>query len=168
MRYEIEAGGRVRHVEVRRGDDGFVVAVDGREWPVSAARIDPQTLSLLIGGRSVEVVVAPDPATGQLRVGLGPAAVEAAVNGRRRAGRRDDGHAAGGAGPQRIVAPMPGKTVRVLVKPGDDVAARQPLVVIEAMKMENELRAVRAGKVAEVHAREGASVDAGTLLVVVT
>jgi biotin carboxyl carrier protein len=63
---------------------------------------------------------------------------------------------------------MPGKTVRVLVKPGDDVAARQPLVVIEAMKMENELRAVRAGKVAEVHAREGASVDAGTLLVVVT
>jgi biotin carboxyl carrier protein len=62
---------------------------------------------------------------------------------------------------------MPGKIVRVLVDPGDVVAARQPLVVVEAMKMENELRAVRAGKVAEMHAREGQSVDAGALLVVI-
>ncbi len=168
MHYEIEAGGRTRQVEVRRVDGGFVVSVDGHAWQVSAARIDPQTLSLLIDGRSVEAIVAPDPATGQLRVGVGPAAIEAVVNGRRRGGRRDDGHAASGGGPQRIVAPMPGKTVRVLVKPGDAVAPRQPLVVIEAMKMENELRAVRAGIVAEVLAREGTSVDAGTLLVVVT
>ncbi len=167
MRYEIEVGGRVRQVDVRRVDEGLVVTVDGRAWPVAPARIDPQTLSLLIDGQSVEVTVAPDPGTGQLRVGLGAAAVGAAVNGRRRGARHDDGQGAG-AGPQRILAPMPGKTVRVLVKPGEAVAARQPLVVIEAMKMENELRAARAGTVAEVHAREGASVDAGTLLVVIT
>jgi biotin carboxyl carrier protein len=60
---------------------------------------------------------------------------------------------------------MPGKVVRVLVKNGDTVLARQPLVVVEAMKMENELRAGRDGTVAEVHAKEGASVDAGALLV---
>ncbi len=59
---------------------------------------------------------------------------------------------------------MPGKVVRVLVKPGDAVRARQPVVVVEAMKMENELRAGRDGTVAEIHAREGTSVDAGALL----
>jgi biotin carboxyl carrier protein len=62
---------------------------------------------------------------------------------------------------------MPGKVVRVLVKSGDLVRARQPLVVVEAMKMENELRAQRDGTVADVQAREGQSVDAGALLVVV-
>jgi biotin carboxyl carrier protein len=62
---------------------------------------------------------------------------------------------------------MPGKVVRVLVKPGDVVAARQAVVVVEAMKMENELRANREGTVSEVHAHEGISVDAGALLIVI-
>ena len=62
---------------------------------------------------------------------------------------------------------MPGKVVRVLVKAGDAVRARQPVVVVEAMKMENELRADREGTVAEIHAREGVSVEAGALLVVI-
>jgi biotin carboxyl carrier protein len=62
---------------------------------------------------------------------------------------------------------MPGKIVRVLVQTGDAVQARQPLVVMEAMKMENELRASRDGTVADVRVREGTSVDAGALLVVV-
>ena len=81
-------------------------------------------------------------------------------------GRRRDG-AATGAGPQRIVAPMPGKIVRVLVTAGDDVQLRQGLVVVEAMKMENELRAARPGRVREVFVRVGESVEAGTPLVVV-
>ena len=72
-----------------------------------------------------------------------------------------------GAAPQRLVAPMPGKVVRVLVKTGDAVHARQPLVVVEAMKMENELRASRDGTVAEIHVREGQSVEAGALLIVI-
>ena len=60
-----------------------------------------------------------------------------------------------GAGPQRVVSPMPGKVVRVLVKAGDEVKARQGLVVVEAMKMENELRAARDGRVREVARRRG-------------
>jgi biotin carboxyl carrier protein len=62
---------------------------------------------------------------------------------------------------------MPGKVVKVLVKPGDEVKARQGLVVVEAMKMENELRSPKDGRVAEVLVAEGASVEAGRLLVVV-
>src|SRR5207249_3257894 len=60
----------------------------------------------------------------------------------------------GPAGPARLVAPMPGRIVRVLAEPGQEVEAGQGLVVMEAMKMENELRSPRAGRVVEVHARE--------------
>ena len=74
---------------------------------------------------------------------------------------------ASGTGPQRVAAPMPGKIVKVLVQPGDAVEARQGLVVVEAMKMENELRAQRPGTVTDVRVQEGMSVEAGTVLVVV-
>jgi acetyl/propionyl-CoA carboxylase alpha subunit len=69
------------------------------------------------------------------------------------------------AGTQRLVAPMPGTVLRVLVAPGDEVQARQPLVVLEAMKMETPVSAPFAGRVSAVHAEEGASVAAGALLV---
>jgi biotin carboxyl carrier protein len=72
------------------------------------------------------------------------------------------------SGPRRIVAPMPGRVVKVLVKPGDTVDARQGLVVVEAMKMENELRAPGAGTVTEVKVTEGASVEANSVLVVIS
>ena len=62
---------------------------------------------------------------------------------------------------------MPGKVLRVLVKPGDEVQLRQPLVVVEAMKMENELTSPKAGRVKDVAVKEGVSVEAGRLLVVV-
>jgi biotin carboxyl carrier protein len=166
MQYEIDAGGRTRHVVVTREGDGFTVTVDGRARPVNPARIDAHTLSLLIGSASHEVTIVPDPASGQLTVGVGNTPVAVVFNGRRRSARKEAGGDAA-SGPQRIVAPMPGKIVRVLVEPGDRVRARQALVVIEAMKMENELRAARDGTVAEVQAREEMSVDAGTLLVVI-
>jgi biotin carboxyl carrier protein len=108
------------------------------------------------------VTVAAD-ATGHYVVQVGATPFSVMLNGGRR-GRQDAGGQTGD-GPQRIAAPMSGKVVRVLVKEGDSVLARQPLVVVEAMKMENELCAGRDGTVAEVHAREGASVDAGALLV---
>jgi biotin carboxyl carrier protein len=62
---------------------------------------------------------------------------------------------------------MPGKMVRILVESGQAVQADQGLVVMEAMKMENELRSPRAGRVREVHVREGQAVETGALLVVV-
>jgi biotin carboxyl carrier protein len=89
--------------------------------------------------------------------------VAATVNRRRpRDGATGDSPA---AGEDRILAPMPGRIVRVLVSPGDLVHARQGLVVVEAMKMENELSAARPGRVREVPVTEGMSVEAGRLLV---
>jgi biotin carboxyl carrier protein len=73
----------------------------------------------------------------------------------------------GAQGRQVVRAPMPGRVVRVLVEEGQAVEARQGLVVVEAMKMENELRATHAGTVASVKVAPGAAVEAGAELVVV-
>ncbi len=165
MQYEVEVDGRTLPVHIRRVDGHYLVTVDGRETVVDAARVDGHTLSLLIGTASYEMAIAPDRASGQLTVHVRGVPVLAALNNRRRWGRKDDG--ATGSGPQKVVAPMPGKIARVLVAPGAAVVARQPLIVIEAMKMENELRASHGGTVAELHVQEGQSVDAGALLLVV-
>jgi biotin carboxyl carrier protein len=170
--YEVEVGGRTRRVVARREGRGFAVELDGRAWLVDFARGGVHSLSLIVDNgdaagarRSADVTIAPAASGDQLTVLVGSVPIGVTLNGRRT--HRSRGDAAAGLGPQRITAPMPGKVVRVLVKIGDAVAARQPVVVVEAMKMENELRAVRAGTVAEVHAREHMSVEAGALLVVI-
>lgn len=173
MQYEVDVGGRVRRVVVNGSGGRLAVEVDGRAWRVDAARIDAHTLSLIVDRvwpeddrrASYEVAVTPGTAPGQLTVHVGSTPVTVTLNGRR---RRPDAAGHAGNGPQRLVAPMPGKVVRVLVQTGDSVRARQPLVVVEAMKMENELRAGRDGVVAGIHVREGASVEAGALLVEIT
>jgi glutaconyl-CoA/methylmalonyl-CoA decarboxylase subunit gamma len=175
VQYEVDIGGRRFQVAVTRTDGVFAVSVDGRTRHVDAVQVDAHTLSLLVdgaesvdaaaaGNASHEVSIAADPVSGQLEVHVGATAIAALLNGRRRWKRKEDGAT---SGPQRLVAPMPGKVVRVLVNNGDRVTARQPVMVVEAMKMENELRASRDGTVAELHAREGMSVDAGALLVVI-
>ena len=165
--YEVEIGRRTRHVTVSRAGRGFAVTVDGHTRHVDVARIDGRTLSLILDdARSQDVIVTPNPATGHLTVAVGGMQVPAVLNGRRHR-LRDKSAGSRAERPERLHAPMPGKIVRVLVRSGDTVVARQPLVVVEAMKMENELRAGRDGAVAEVHAREGESVDRGALLVVI-
>jgi biotin carboxyl carrier protein len=120
---------------------------------------------MLLGTRSVDISFEPG-RDGELVVRVDGEPVRLAVpEPRPRVGRR--GHDAGAAGgPAAVSAPMPGRVVKVLVSPGESVAARQPVVVVEAMKMENELRAPRAGTVREIRAAEGASVEAGAVLVV--
>jgi len=171
MQYEVEVGGRRRQVVVNRSGDGFAVSVDGRTRQVDAARIDAHTLSLVVDSVwSTEVSIAADPVSGQLTVHVGSIPVVVTLSGRRRWVRKDEGAGSGsgsGSRPQRLVAPMPGRVVRVLVTAGDLVTAGQPVVVVEAMKMENELRASREGTVADIHVREGMSVDAGALLLVI-
>jgi biotin carboxyl carrier protein len=165
VRYEVDVNGRVKHVDVHRRDGHFVVTVDGREWTIDAARIDSHTVSLLMGSASREVTIAPDATPGQLVVGFNGVPMTVTVNGRRRWSRQEDG--THGNGPQQLIAPMPGKIVRVMARVGTAVQPRQPLVVVEAMKMENEVRASRPGVVSELLVQEGQSVDAGALLMVV-
>jgi biotin carboxyl carrier protein len=89
------------------------------------------------------------------------------AGGRAGRGGRRDGHAAAAAGPLRVDSPMAGRIVRVLVSVGDAVEARQGLAVVEAMKMENELRTPRAGTVTDVRVVVGSAIDAGTVVCVI-
>jgi biotin carboxyl carrier protein len=173
VKFQYEIGDRVRTVEVHRDAAGFRIGVDGRERLVDAVRVGGDSWSLVVraagedsaSARSVEAVVVPG-AAGAFDVHVD--GVHVPVRMRDEHGRRArTATGAVGAGPQRITAPMPGKVVRVLAKPGDHVQPRQALVVVEAMKMENELRAAREGRVREVFVAEGQSVDAGAALVVV-
>ena len=165
MRFEIETGRRRRTIDVKRSGDAWTATVDGRVMRVDFRRVDDRW-SMLVGEASYEVAIE-SRRQGRHLVHVDGHIVPVTVRVPGRGGRNavDDGESA--TGPATIVAPMPGRVVKVLVAPGDAVIPRQGLVVVEAMKMENELRAPRAGTVAEVRVREGAPVDANVVLVVI-
>ncbi len=167
MKFDVEVAGRERAVTVERlGETGrFRIVLNGQAHDVDASPIDlGLSILFLSDGRSLDAAATPGPG-GDWLVQLPHLDVSVVVDGRRHV--RGGQGVAGGPGQQRVIAPMPGRVLRVLVKPGDQVAHRQGLVVVEAMKMENELTAPKAGTVTEVAIAEGASVEAGRLLVVI-
>jgi len=125
----------------------------------------PGVFSVLVGDRSFLVHVAPG-TEGELEVWTGGDERHAIslADLRDRSSRRPK---VSGDGPIEVRAQMPGKVIKVLVEPGTSVEAGQGLVVVEAMKMQNEMKAPKSGKVARVLAREGATVVAGEPLAVV-
>ncbi|HSD28142.1 MAG TPA: biotin/lipoyl-containing protein [Vicinamibacteria bacterium] len=162
MRFDAEIGGRTLRLSVGARDGGYAVDLDGRQLHVEAVFEGP-FLSLCIDGQRHELgmvrrgdAFAVTSPTGVLEVQLCEAARYSDLGARRSP-----------AGPARVSAPMPGKVVRVLVGAGQAVEAGDGLVVVEAMKMENELRAPRAGVVLDLPAREGQPVESGALLAVV-
>jgi len=174
MQHTVEVNGRVRQVTVEQREGRYLVRLDEKAWVVDAALVGTHMLSLLMGEdsgtlavQSREVSLATNPLTGQFTFAVGHVPMPVSLAVRRGFGREADA-AEGGSAPQRIVAPMPGKVVRVLARPGDTVVHRQPVIVIEAMKMENELRASRDGTLTDILVQEGQSVEAGTLLAIVT
>jgi len=170
MTFDIEINGRGRMIQVDRATAGrYRVIVDGHTHLVDAERVGTFGLSLLFdgaNGSSREIQVSPGNVPGELLVGLDGKSVTVVVNGRRTGRASSDGGSAA-RGEQTIVAPMPGRVVRLLVSNGDEVTARQPVVVVEAMKMENELRSPKAGRVKEIAVAAGESVEAGRTLVVI-
>lgn len=170
MLFEIDINDRTRKVQVEKvgatGPDGgrFRVLIDGELAAVDARKTDLGLSLVFEDGQSVDVALTDRPG-GEWFVQLPHADVTASVDARRF--QRGEGGGGAKSGVQRLKAPMPGRVVRVLVKPGDEVAHRQGVVVVEAMKMENELGAPKAGRVKEVAVTEGQSVEAGRLLVVI-
>jgi biotin carboxyl carrier protein len=171
MTFEVEVNGKTRQVSVELipGATGrYRVSVDGKERSVDAREVDESTLSIILLDRDgachdVELVVGAS--AGELLVRTWDGLLRVEVDKRRR--RRGSDAAGGVEGEQRVVAPMPGKVVRILVSPGQEVKARQGLVVVEAMKMESEIASPKAGRVKEVGVKEGMSVEAGRVLAIV-
>ena len=162
MKYEVLLAGEKRVVELARASDAWKIVLDGVEIDVNAIEVAPNTFSVLLNGVSHQVRIAPR-IDGTLTLYTGSAEYHAEVTDPRAwRGRRHGALEAEGR--QQITAPMPGKVVRLLVSEGDAVEAGQGLLVVEAMKMQNEVRSPKAGKVEKLLAKEGLAVNAGDVL----
>jgi biotin carboxyl carrier protein len=169
MKYEVQLASPGKEktlvIELERDGVAWRVTLDGRPVAVDAVEIAPNTLSILLNGQSFEVNVSSSP-DGKLKLQTGSREfIAEVIDPRAWSGRRHGSVEAQGR--QQIVAPMPGKVVRLLVKEGDRVEAGQGLLVVEAMKMQNEIRSPKGGTVERVLAKEGQAVNAGDVLCVV-
>jgi biotin carboxyl carrier protein len=163
VKYEVLLAGKSRVVELVRMDEQWKISLDGTELEASIREVAPYTFSVLLNGESHQVRIAPQP-DGTLTLHSGLAEYHAELNDPRVwKGRRHGALEAEGR--QQITAPMPGKVVLLLVAEGDAVEAGQGLLVVEAMKMQNEIRSPKNGKVEKLFARQGQAVNAGEVLV---
>jgi len=159
--FEIELAGKKHRVESTTRGEREQWTIDGAALEADAVEVSPGVYSILIDGKSLEVRV--EPFAGKLRVAAGGREVEATVRDPREWQRARHG-AAETEGRQQILAPMPGKVVRLLVATGDTVQAGQGIVVVEAMKMQNEIRSPKSGKVERLAVIEGQTVNAGEVV----
>lgn len=165
MVYEVRIDGCTYRVELARGKQGYACRLDGREVVLDSVSAEPEVLWLLLEGRSYEV----------RRETQANGAMHVVVRGRRYAAEVRDSRALRSrraavgkdVGPLRLVAPMPGKVVRVLKAEGEAVEPGEGVVVVEAMKMQNEIRSPRKGVVRKVLVAAGTAVNAGEGLAVV-
>ncbi|RMG17123.1 MAG: acetyl-CoA carboxylase biotin carboxyl carrier protein subunit [Deltaproteobacteria bacterium] len=164
MRFTATHGEATHEIDVTFDGERYTVTLDGQKHEVDALLLEGNIWSLLIDGKSYEVDVE------------GEEEVTVRVRGRvhrfrildeRRMRMRMASGAFSAEGKQVVRAPMPGKVVKILVREGDSVEAEQGVVVVEAMKMENELRAPKAGTVKSIAVEEGALVEGQAALVVI-
>lgn len=163
MIFDISVNERDYRVELEAQKSGsWSCRVNGEEFAVDATNTAPGVLSLLIGGESFEVIA--NAVNQQIAIGGVRYAVEVRDP---RAWKTRKSRAGASEGPKKIVAPMPGKVVRVIASEGAEVESGAGVVVIEAMKMQNELKSPKKGKVVKIMAKEGSPVNAGDVLAVV-
>jgi biotin carboxyl carrier protein len=165
MKIEVHIGNKTRAVELEKDGGAWTVALDGTRVDADVAEVEPGVFSVLLRGASYEVRVSPR-GDGMLTVQAGNDELAVEVSDPRAWRGRRHGEVEA-EGRQQVTAPMPGKVVRVLVRVGDKVEAGQGLVVVEAMKMQNEVRSPKSGTVERLTAKEGQPVNAGEVLAVV-
>jgi biotin carboxyl carrier protein len=164
MTYEVTINGRSHRLELERADGLWQCRLDGREVRLDAVLARRDVLSVLIDGKAYEIKREQTATDMHLWVGGERFAAELrdpkSLRGRK--GGSADEH-----GAKKLLAPMPGKVVRVLVPEQTEVEAGQGIIVVEAMKMQNELKSPKKGVVQKVLAAEGAAVNAGDVLAIV-
>lgn len=164
MVYEVTINGKQYQLDLERANAGWRCRLDGREIKVDAVLARRDVLSVLIGGRAYEVKREWTATDMHLWVGSARYAAELRDP---RSLRSRRGAAVDEKGPRKLLAPMPGKVVRVLIGERQAVEAGQSILVVEAMKMQNEIKSPKKGTVQKIVAAEGANVNAGDVLAVV-
>lgn len=161
MIYEVTIGEKAHRVDLVREGTGWRCKLNGREFPLDIIATQNGVLSILLDGKSYEVKQ--DVTSAETLMIVGSQRFAATVRDPRSllSRRASD---SGGHGPRKITAPMPGKVVRIVAPVGTTVEAGQTILVIEAMKMQNELRSPKKGIVKKLIVSEGAAVEAGQAL----
>ena len=162
MKLAVKVRDHVHDVVVTRQNGHYVVEVDGRRHEVDSHKLENNFYSFITDERSYEVSVERDGDSYKVR--RGAAQLDVTISDPSRRAREG---LAGKAGPEKIVSQMPGKVVRVLVAEGDVVEPGAGLVVVEAMKMENEITTVQGGTVTRIAVSAGTAVEGGALLLIV-
>ena len=163
MKYEVEIQGRAVTAEVEQHGERIEAQIDGRHYELKVVSPERDVYTIFDSDRVYEARVwASD--RDALRVRIGGIVFSTIVIDRKHR-RPTTEHRTEGR--QNLTAPMPGKVVRILLSAGDDVAAGQGVLVVEAMKMQNEIKSPKSGRVVEVRVSEGESVNANQVLVVV-
>jgi biotin carboxyl carrier protein len=164
MTYEISIDGKNHHLELNQQEGRWQCVLDGESVEVDAVVARPNVLSVIIGGQAFEVKRESTASDMHLWVKSARFAVDVRDPRSLRSRRAKGGSI---EGPQKMLAPMPGKIVRVIAAAGTEVEAGQGVLVIEAMKMQNELKSPKKGTVKQVLVAEGTSVTAGEVLAIV-
>ena len=164
MLCEVTIDGKPYRLDLKKVAGRWLCHLDGREIQMDAVAARRDVLSILIDGKAYEVKRERTAADLHLWVGSARYAAELrdlrSLQSRQRAGGPSKG-------PQKLLAPMPGKVVRVLLAEGSPVEAGQGILVVEAMKMQNEIKSPKKGIVQKLAAGEGSAVNAGDVLAIV-
>jgi biotin carboxyl carrier protein len=163
MTYDIDINGKNYRLDLNRADGRWTCRLDGSEVEVDAVLARPDVLSLRIGDQVYEVKC--EHVAGETHLWVGSVRFAAEVRDPR--SLRGRVRAVDDHGPRKLTAPMPGKIVRVLVRQGDEVEAGAGMLVVEAMKMQNEIKSPKKGTVHKILVGEGAAVNAGDVLAIV-
>jgi biotin carboxyl carrier protein len=164
MTYDVVVDGKTHRLELTKGEKTWLCKVDDQQIEVDAALTARDVMSILLGGDAFEVKRERS-LGGNLHLVIGSARYAVDVQDPRSLRTR---RAAGGeAGPQQLTAPMPGKIVRVMVAEKDEVKVGQGVLVMEAMKMQNEMKSPKDGRVQKILTSEGSTVNAGDTLAVI-
>jgi biotin carboxyl carrier protein len=165
MTYDVILDGKHYRLELDHAEGRWSCDIDGRAVEVDAVLARPDVLSLRIGNDAYEVKCERSANGNDLHVWVGSVRFAAEVRDPR--SLRGRARAVDDHGPRKLTAPMPGKIVRVLVSEGATVEAGSGVLVVEAMKMQNEIKSPKKGTIQKILVGEGAAVNAGDVLAIV-
>lgn len=165
MTYDVVVDGKTHRLELTRGERTWLCKIDDQPMEIDAALTARDVLSVLVGGKAYEIKRERS-LQGELHMVIGSARYAVDVQDPRSLRTR---RAAAGAeaGPVRVTAPMPGKIVRIMVSEKEEVKAGQGIITMEAMKMQNELKSPKDGKVQKILTAEGSTVNPGDALAII-
>jgi biotin carboxyl carrier protein len=163
MIYDITIDGKNHRLDLNRANGNWSCKLDGRTIEVDAILARPDVLSLRIANKAYEVKC--ERTAGEFHLWVGSVRFAAEVRDPR--SLRSRSRAVDDHGPRKLTAPMPGKIVRILVTEGAEVGAGEGVLVVEAMKMQNEVKSPKKGTIQKILVSEGTAVNAGDVLAIV-